>query len=141
MPPPQYNVPLPDDRITITCLYCNKPQEVARKALSVSCRHCNKRLSLEDKVLKDYTARRVIDTCGIVTVEKRGHVVVTDKIDCGGMVVRGKIKGDIISRGTVLVGPEAEIKGDVTAPTIAIGAGAILEGRYQIGNVQSLRQG
>jgi cytoskeletal protein CcmA (bactofilin family) len=32
------------------------------------------------------------------------------------------------------VGPEAEIRGDVTAPTLAVGAGAILEGKYDIGS-------
>jgi cytoskeletal protein CcmA (bactofilin family) len=49
--------------------------------------------------------------------------------------VRGKVKGAIVSRGPVLVGPEAEIRGDVKAPTIAIGAGAILDGNYEIGNM------
>ena len=33
----------------------------------------------------------------------------------------------------MLVGPEAEIKGDVTAPSLAVGAGAVLEGKYAIG--------
>jgi cytoskeletal protein CcmA (bactofilin family) len=36
-----------------------------------------------------------------------------------------------------LVGPEADIKGDVTAPTIAVGAGAVLEGNYEIGQAGS----
>jgi cytoskeletal protein CcmA (bactofilin family) len=127
-----YYVPTPDDRATIICLYCNKPQEVSRKALSVTCRHCSKSLKLEDIRVKGYEARRVIDTCGIVTIEKKGNAV-TDRIHCGGMIVRGKVKGAIVSRGSVLVGPEAEIRGDVTAPLLAVGAGAILEGKYAIG--------
>jgi len=49
------------------------------------------------------------------------------------LVVLGKIKGTVLSRGPVLVGPEAEIRGDVTAPRLAVGAGAILEGNYDIG--------
>jgi hypothetical protein len=133
MPPVDYNVPSPDDRSTIVCLYCNRPQEVGRKAISITCKFCNKSLRLEDQSYNKYEARRVIDTCGTVTVEKKGNVVVTDKINCGGLVVRGKVKGTIVSRGPVLVGPEAEIKGDVTAPTLAVGAGAILEGKYDIG--------
>ena len=132
MASPDYNVPAPDDRSTIICLYCNKPQEVGKKALSVTCKYCNKSLKLEDIRFKEYQARRVIDTCGIVTVEKKGNVV-TDKVNCGGLIVRGKLKGTIISRGPVLVGPEAEIRGDVTAPALAVGAGAILEGNYDIG--------
>jgi hypothetical protein len=133
MPPPDYKVPSPDDRSTIVCLYCNKPQEVSRKAMSVTCKFCNKSLKLEDERIDKYKACRTIDTCGTLTVEKKGNVVVTDKINCGGLVVRGKIKGTIVSRGPVLVGPEAEIKGDVSAPALAVGAGAILEGKYVIG--------
>ncbi|HXE52065.1 MAG TPA: polymer-forming cytoskeletal protein [Tepidisphaeraceae bacterium] len=132
MPSVEYNVPSPDDRSTIVCLYCNRPQEVGRKAMSVTCKYCHKSLKLEDITFKKYEARRVIDTCGIVTVEKKGNVV-ADKVNCGGLVVRGKLKATLVSRGPVMVGPEAEIRGDVTAPTLAVGAGAILEGRYEIG--------
>jgi cytoskeletal protein CcmA (bactofilin family) len=130
-----YNVPQPDDRTTIVCLYCEKPQEVSRKAMSVTCKFCSKSLKLEDIRIKaaDYTARRVIDTCGTVTIEKKGHVVLTDKIHCGGLVVRGKLKSNVTSRGPVFIGPEAEVRGNITAPSLAVGAGAILEGRYEIG--------
>jgi hypothetical protein len=129
------NVPQPEDRATIICLYCAKPQEVSRRAVTVTCKFCNRSLRLTDEPIKAYTARRNLDTCGVVTVEKKGQIVVTDKIHCGGIVVRGKVKGAIVSRGPVLVGPEAEIRGDIKAPTIAIGAGAILEGNYEIGNL------
>jgi hypothetical protein len=133
MPPKPYSVPPADDRQTIVCLHCGKPQEVGRKAMSVTCKFCNKSLKLEDIPFNKYEARRTIETLGTVTVDKKGNVVVTDKINCSALVVRGKIKGDVRCRGTVLVGPEAEIKGNVSARAIAVGAGAILEGRYEIG--------
>ena len=128
--------PTPGDRQTITCLYCGKPQEIGRKAMSITCKFCNKSLKLEDLAFKAYEARRAIETCGIVTVEKKGNVV-SDRIICGGLIVRGKLRGNITSRGPVLVGPEAEIRGDVTAPTLAVGAGAVLDGRYAIGNLHA----
>ena len=96
------------------------------------CRFCSKALRVEDMRFAAYQARRVIDTCGIVTIEKKGNVV-ADKVNCGGLIVRGKIKADIRSRGAVLIGPEAEIRGSIIAPSIAIGAGAILDGYYKIG--------
>ena len=130
-PPAEPNIP-PEERAMIVCLHCGKPQEVARKAMTITCRHCNKSLRLEDLRFKEYQARRVIETCGIVTVEKKGNVV-ADRIHCGGLIVRGKLRGAILSRGPVLVSPEAEIRGDVNAPTIAVGAGALLEGFYEIG--------
>jgi hypothetical protein len=135
-----YKVPTPEDRQTIVCLYCNKSQEIGRKALSVTCRYCSKSLKLEDLRYKDYQARRVIETCGIVTIERKANVV-ADRVNCGGLIVRGRLKGAITSRGPVLVGPEAEITGDVTAPVVAIGAGAILEGKYAIGQTKENAEG
>jgi hypothetical protein len=124
--------PAPGDRQTISCLYCGKPQEIGRKAMTITCKYCNKSLKLEDLAFKSYEARRAIETCGVVTVEKKGNVI-SDRVVCGGLIVRGKLKGNIISRGPVLVGPEAEIRGDVTAPMLAVGAGAVLAGQYAIG--------
>jgi hypothetical protein len=122
----------PEDRQTIVCLFCGKSQEVARRAMSVTCKFCNKSLKLEDIAIKQYEARRLIATCGIVTIEKKGSAI-TDSIKCGGLIVRGKVKGAVESHGPVLIGPEAEVKGDVKAPTLAVGAGAVLEGQYKIG--------
>jgi hypothetical protein len=133
MPPPSTSVPPPDDRLTITCLHCEKQQEVGRKAMSITCKFCSKALKLEDIPIKDYQARRVIETVGVVTVEKKGSAI--SNLNVGGLIVRGKVKGNVKSRGPVFVGPEAEIKGDVIAPAIAVGAGAILEGKYEIGKL------
>jgi hypothetical protein len=133
MPPPSTSVPPPDDRLTITCLHCEKQQEVGRKAMSITCKFCSKPLKLEDIPIKDYQARRVIETVGVVTVEKKGSAIAN--LNVGGLIVRGKVKGNVKSRGPVFVGPEAEIKGDIVAPAIAVGAGAILEGKYEIGKL------
>jgi len=122
-----------DDRLTIVCYHCDKTQDVSRRAMSITCKFCYKPLKLQDEVIPKYEARRSIETIGIVTVEKRGNVVVVDRIVCGGLIVRGKVRGAVTSRGPVLVGPDADLIGDVTAPTMAVGAGAVLEGTYHIG--------
>ena len=124
------------DAVTIACLHCGKPQEVARKAQTVTCKHCYKRLELQDQLISRYEARRAIETTGIVTVEKKGNVI-ADRIHCGGLIVRGKVKAEVTSRGPVLVGPEADLIGDVTAPTMAVGAGAVLQGHYQVGRMRA----
>ena len=121
-----------DDRISIVCYHCDKPQDVSRKAQSLTCKYCYKSLKLQDESIQQYAARRAIETIGIVTIEKKGNVV-ADRIVCGGLVVRGKVKGAVVSKGPVLVGPDAEVKGNVTAPSLAVGAGAVLEGKYAIG--------
>lgn len=125
-------LPPGDDRLVVVCLHCDRAQAVSRKAISLTCKFCSRSLRIEDVRIKEYHARRVIETVGVVTVEKKGSVV-SDKIHCGGLIVRGKVKGSIDCRGPVLVGPEAEIRGDVTAATLAVGAGAVLEGHYDIG--------
>jgi hypothetical protein len=133
MPPADSNLSS-DDKTAIVCLYCGKTQHVGRSAMTITCKHCSKSLQLEDLPFKGYTSRRVIETLGIITIEKKGNVIVTERIQCGGLIVRGKLKGaEIISRGPVRVSPEAEIKGNITAPSLAVGAGAVLEGRYAIG--------
>ena len=123
-----------DDRVTVNCLYCDRPNELARRTMTFTCRHCNKALRLEDLPFSGYHATRAVETCGIITIEKKGNVV-SKRVHCGGLVVRGRLHGNVISRGPVLVGPDAEIKGDVTAPSIAIGPGAILEGDFRIGDL------
>ncbi|MEO6434191.1 MAG: polymer-forming cytoskeletal protein [Tepidisphaeraceae bacterium] len=130
MPPPT-PAKSSDDRQSIRCLYCGKPQEVGRRAMSITCKFCNKPLKLEDIPIKTYEARRNLATVGVITVEKKGTAVAD--IKCGGLIVRGKVKGTVESLGPVLIGPEAEVKGNVTAPTLAVGAGAVLEGHYEIG--------
>jgi len=125
-----------DDQATIVCLHCGQSLPVSRKALTVTCKFCHKSLRLEDLPIKDYQARRSVETCGVVTVEKKGQIV-ADRVLCGGMVIRGKVKATITSHGPILVGPDAEIKGDVMAPTLAVGAGAILDGNYRIGELES----
>lgn len=134
MPPPDPNLASTPagDRSTIYCIYCDKPQDVSTRAQSITCKFCYKPLKLKDESISRYEARRAVETVGIVTVEKKGQVI-ADRIVCGGLIVRGKVKGTVKSRGPVLVGPEAEIKGDVTAPSLAVGAGAVLEGKYAIG--------
>jgi hypothetical protein len=133
---PIQNLPTGDDGATVVCLHCGKSQSISRKALSVVCKFCHKSLRMEDLPIKDYQARRSVETCGIVTVEKKGQIV-AERVLCGGMVIRGKVKATITSNGPILVGPGAEIKGDVFAPSLAVGAGAILEGQFRIGQIDS----
>jgi len=131
MQPSEYSVPVPSDRQAILCLHCGKPQEVGRKAMSVTCKFCSKSLKLEDVKITRYEARRVIETCGTVTIDKKGHVV--SDIRCVNLLLRGKLKGDVVGLRNVEVAPDAELKGDVTAGSINVAPGAMLEGFYRIG--------
>jgi bactofilin len=121
-----------DDPQSVQCIYCRGTQQISSRAITITCKHCNKTLKIESLTIREYQARRAIETCGSLLIEKTGNVF-TDRIICGSLVVRGRIKGNIVSFGPVLVGPEAQIKGDITAPSLAVGEGAVLEGQYRIG--------
>jgi hypothetical protein len=121
-----------EERQSILCLHCKRPELVSLRALTLTCKFCHKLLKVEPMVIRQYQARRVIETCSCLTVEKNGNVF-TDRILCGSLVARGRIKGNIFSFGPVLVAPEAQIHGDITAPSIAVGEGAVLEGNCRIG--------
>lgn len=124
-----------EERQTIHCLHCLRPQQVSARAITLTCKFCNKPLKVEPLVISQYQARRVIETCGCLTVEKHGNVF-SDRVLCGSLVARGRIRGNIISFGPVLVGPEAHIRGNITAPSLAVGEGAVLEGNYRIGEAR-----
>src|SRR4051812_14255249 len=94
MQPSEYSVPVPADRQAILCLHCGKPQEVGKKAMSVTCKFCSKPLKIEDVKITRYEARRVIETCGTVTIDKKGHVV--SDVRCVNLQLRGKLKGDVV---------------------------------------------
>ena len=126
-----YSVPVPSDRQAILCLHCGKPQEVGRKAMSVTCKFCSKSLKLEDVKITRYEARRVIETCGTVTIDKKGHVV--SDVRCVNLQLKGKLKGDVVGLRKVEVAGDAELKGDVTAGALNVAPGAMLEGFYRIG--------
>ena len=109
-------------------------QEVGRRALTVTCRACNKPLQIGDLKVKNYDARRKVQTTGSLVVEKKGQIV-SDAVECGTAVVRGTIKtkhGTVV-RGTALVGPGAQVVGDFKCQRLAVGAGASLDGFYVVG--------
>ena len=61
-----------------------------------------------------------------LTIEKSGTWVGT--IHALSVVVNGKIKGNVKTDGKVEIGPTGQIYGNVTAGTIAIASGAVIEG-------------
>lgn len=121
-----------DDLVTIVCLYCGKPQQVGRRAMSLPCRFCHKSLRVEDILLNRYEARRIIETCGAITIEANGNVF--GDLTCGSLTIRGQLKGNVLCRGTVFIDSSAVIRGDITAPIIKIAEGARLQGKCTIGH-------
>jgi cytoskeletal protein CcmA (bactofilin family) len=132
MPLPDTSLSPGDDRQVINCIHCGAPQPVSRRAISINCRVCSRQLKVESVVIESYQSRRIIETCSSVTVERKGNVF-SERIVCGSLVLHGRARANVVSRGPVEVGPHAELRGSIVAPTIAVGEGAVLEGDYRIG--------
>lgn len=115
----------------VVCTYCERPSEVARRAMSVFCPHCKKRLILEDFKIRSYYAVREFFTCGDIVVERKGHVVAP--IKAGKLIVKGKVQGSVIALGEVRVGKTGSFKGDIEAPSLHIESGGVVDGFLRIG--------
>ena len=115
----------------VVCTYCEVETEVAARAMSVFCPHCKKRLILEDFKVKSYHAVREFFTCGDVVVEKRGHVVAVVK--AGQITIKGKVQGEVTSRGPATITKTGSLKGGLCAPALNIEKGATLDGFLRIG--------
>lgn len=120
------------DARTIVCIYCGKAQQVGRSAMSIPCRFCQKALNLEDILISGYAARRTIETCGAVVIEPKGDVTV-NSIRCATLSIGGRLKGNVICQGAVIIGVSAVVRGDIDAPVLTIAEGATLQGRCTIG--------
>ncbi len=116
----------------VVCTHCGKPTEVSRRAMSVFCPSCRQRLILEDFKIQTYYAVRDFSTCGDIVVEKKGHVVAP--IKAGNLTVKGKVQGDVVARGKVIIAKTGSLKGGIEAPYLQIESGALVDAFLRIGN-------
>jgi cytoskeletal protein CcmA (bactofilin family) len=121
----------PQDLRTIICIYCRKSLNVGKLTLSIPCRFCQKNLVVEDINISGYAARRVIETCGTVTIEAKGDVIASC-VTCAALRLSGRLKGNVVSLGPVMIAASGILQGDVTAPFLAVAEGARLRGRCVI---------
>ncbi|MGB5247211.1 MAG: polymer-forming cytoskeletal protein [Woeseia sp.] len=67
------------------------------------------------------------DLAGTVTLTRKGAW--TGTLKAGAVVIAGRVKGNVVSTGHIEIGDTANIDGTVTGSTIAVAAGAIVQGR------------
>jgi len=67
-----------------------------------------------------------VTATGFVTVAETG--VVKGGIEGEHAVIHGRVGGDVVVKGKVLLGSKARLKGDITASRLAIEDGAVFEG-------------
>ncbi len=118
---------------TVRCYLCGNRFEVSPRALSTACPGCNRAIKIEDVVIKSYLPVIELQTCGRLTVTKRGRIAAT-RIQCGeGIDCEGVMEGTIETEGDVSLGAHASWKGKVLhCRTLTIAPGAKLVGAISV---------
>lgn len=112
----------------VQCYLCRRRFEVGSKAMTVSCPGCHKPLLVQDVVVKTLQAVKKLQTCGRITVQKKGRIIAELVEAHEGLDVRGVIQANVICGAMVRLGPTAQWRGDCNAPAIRIDPGATIEG-------------
>src|ERR1700689_1159644 len=84
----------------ICCIYCRHWQLIPRRAVSARCKHCSRQLRLDSLSINLHQARKTIETCGALTIEKEGNVF-SERVLCGTLIVHGKIRSEVLCHGPV----------------------------------------
>ena len=110
---------------TVQCYHCAHRLEVSRSAESTSCPGCNRPLFVGDLHITTLKPVQKVQTCGRITVAKKGRIIADTVIAVEGMDVEGIVDAKrVISGGHVSIGPKAQWRGDLSAPSLVIALGA-----------------
>jgi len=120
-------------RRQVRCYLCGHSVEVSAKTLSTTCPSCHKAIKVEDVVIKNYLPVNDVQTCGRITVTKRGRVAARRIQSGDGVECEGTIEGSIETPGPVQLGPKASWKGnELASRTLEVKEGAVLNGRINV---------
>ncbi|MHC5002640.1 MAG: polymer-forming cytoskeletal protein [Planctomycetota bacterium] len=113
----------------VRCYLCGHRFDVSTKTLSTACPGCFSAIKVEDVVVKTYLPVNDLQTCGKITITRRGRVAAR-RIQCGGGIVcEGIIEGSIETDGEVEMGAKASWKGKaLQSKSLQITDGAKLQG-------------
>jgi hypothetical protein len=120
-------------RRTVRCYLCGNRFEVSSKTMSTPCPACNRALKVEDVVVKSYLPVNDLQTCGKITITKRGRVA-AKRIQAGdGILCEGSMEGMVETDGEVTLGPKASWKGQsLQSRKLNIAVGASLRGHIVV---------
>ncbi|TVQ56586.1 MAG: polymer-forming cytoskeletal protein [Phycisphaerales bacterium] len=120
-------------RRSIRCYLCGHVQDVSTRTMSTTCPGCNRAIKVEDVTVKSYLPVNDLQTCGEVTITKRGRVV-AKRIQSGeGISCEGAMEGTVETDGPIELGAKSSWKGQrLVGHSLVIQDGATLLGRVTI---------
>ena len=113
----------------VNCSHCHAEQEVPTIALSSFCKKCGNRINLQDYEIRG-KFQGDLDTRGTIYLSEDAEVRAS--INVGSVVVRGKIRGEVIAEKSVTLTSTGKIFGKVVTSNFVVEDGAIFVGKAEI---------
>jgi cytoskeletal protein CcmA (bactofilin family) len=114
----------------VYCHHCGKELLVSAKAVSIGCPHCNRRISVEDLTVSSYHIRACLETCGSIRVAPTG--ILQGRVRSRSLQVEGQLRGNVTADDKVSLASGASISGDITARSLEVNSGGIINGFCRI---------
>ena len=113
----------------VRCYLCGHRITCSTRTMSTTCGGCNKAIKVEDLIVKSYVPVVDLQTCGRITITKRGRVA-AKRIQSGeGIDCDGTMEGNVETDGDVRMGPKATWRGkSLLSRSLEIAPGAKLMG-------------
>ena len=68
------------------------------------------------------------------------NATVNAEINCGSVIVKGNVTGNITARDMVALETGSQVKGDIASPSLSVAKGAMFDGSSRMGTVAARRQ-
>jgi hypothetical protein len=117
---------------TVCCPMCSGTLEIGATAQSVVCRHCNNTIKVGDQKITAYAATVSLETCGSLTIEKKGALVAQKRVVASSLILKGSLKGNTTIYESAHIAAGAQMVGELKARTLVIEDGATLKGFIEI---------
>ena len=102
----------------LSCFSCGATQQVSSAAESTQCPKCSSYIDLRDFKIGGAFGRS-IQTQGEVIISSKGDVT-SQRILCGGAMVEGKMRGQMVCTGTVSIKAQDKVLGGIESARIVI---------------------
>ena len=117
---------------SIVCPSCGGSQEAAPTAQSVVCKHCNVSIKVGDQKISQYAANVSLETCGALSIDKKGALVVQKRVVAAELTLKGSLKGNAMIYGLAHIASSGQMVGDLKARMLQVDDGAALKGYIEV---------
>lgn len=116
----------------VRCYHCGDWFKASTKAITASCTHCHNQVTVDDVEVKQTHWGGALMSCGRVAIGKKAACRSKLVVACHGVRILGKLEGDVLCGGPVVIGKSGALVGAVRAPALIVDRGGVLDGDVRI---------